>query len=406
MADIFLITHYEPIPVGHGGHHRSYQLLFDLEQFVGSENVKTIVTPLYSHQLNQLTKRLLWRSITGMVRVSQRVMGLFWYLLYLGDIHRALTRIRPMEKFGYRLKFFSELSGYQESVRRVKKPFICIIDHPYFECFIDINEKYGIPTILCAHNLESVDAFISDRWLYVDAMKACVLFADEYKCLARCDHRIMISAVDKSVVDGLGLSSEYYSYIPVGKILERQQSIRLQRQARSQEPGLLLLLGSYYHLTTAEGMVWLLEGLGRLINPNFPLRLVVAGNGTQHLKEKISSMDWIEIKGWIAQEELDELFVRVQGVLIPQRLGFGVVTRLSELACAGIPMVVSEHPTRAFENPPGLSVAGESIEDWIVAIERLARGKITGASAAEYAEWVSRQPNGLIPTLKKYIETK
>jgi glycosyltransferase involved in cell wall biosynthesis len=405
MANIVLVTHFEPLPIGHGGNHRSYQMLYDLENLTGSDNVTKIITPLHSDQLLQPKKRLLWKSITALTRISQRLTGLFWYFLYIGNIYQVLTRIRPLEKLGYHLKFASELSKYEESIRRGEKPIVCIIDHPFFECFIDINEKYGIPTILCGHNLESFDGFIYDRWSYKDSMYASIVFADEYKCLSRCGHRLMISVVEKNILDGLGLGSEYYPYVPVGRIFERQQSIRLQRQAQSQEPGLLLLLGSYYHLSTAEGMTWLLEGLARLEKPNFPLRLVVAGNGTWHLKEKTFLPPWIEIKGWIKQEELDELLIQAQGVLIPQRLGFGVVTKLSELACAGIPVVVSEHPTRAFEKPPGLFIAGESVEEWIAAIEDLASGKMNGASATDYNGWASRQTNGLISIMQKYIET-
>jgi glycosyltransferase involved in cell wall biosynthesis len=405
MVDIFLITRFAPRSIGHGGNHRSYQLLYDLENLVGSENVKKVVIPIFSDLLEQPIKILLWKSITVLTRISQRLMGLFWYFLYLGNIYQVLTRIRPIEKIGYRLKFSDELSKYEESIRQGEKPAVCIIDHPFFECFIDVNEKYDIPTIYCGHNLESFDGYIFDRWSYKAGMFASILFADEYKSLSRCDQRLMISAVEKSILDGLGIGSEYYAYIPVGEILERQQSIRVLRQAQSQEPGLLLLLGSYYHLTTAEGMIWLLEGLSKLNKPNIPLHLVVAGNGTWQLNEKMDLPPWIEIKGWIEQEELDELLVQTQGVLAPQRLGFGAVTRLSELSCAGIPVVVSEHPTRAFEPPPGLFVASEGLEDWMAAIKNLASGKMQGATKTDYTEWVSRQTKGLISVVKKYIET-
>jgi hypothetical protein len=76
---------------------------------------------------------------------------------------------------------------------------------------------------------------------------------------------------------------------------------------------------------------------------------------------------------------------------------------LSELACSGIPVIVSKHPTRAFEKPPGLFVTGESAEEWIVAIEHLVNGKLKGASATDYADWASRQTNGLAFIVKKYI---
>jgi glycosyltransferase involved in cell wall biosynthesis len=363
MAKIILVTHFEPLPVGHGGNHRSYQMLYDIEKLISPENVTVILSPLYSDQQIQGNKRILWKTITFLVRILQRIAGLFWFLIYFGNIYRSIARVRFFEKLGYRIKLAPELSNYENNIQYGEKPSVCIIDHPLFECFIDINNKYGIPTILCSHNLESLDGFIYDRWSYLESLYASILFADEYQCFSRCDHRLMISEIEKSILDGLGLGSEYYPYIPVGTILERHQSIRLQRQIQSQEPGLILLLGSYYHLTTAEGMKWLLDSFSRLEKPNFPIRLVVAGNGTGLLKDKTDLPPWIEIKGWVKQEELDDLIIHAQGVLIPQRLGFGAVTRLSELACSGIPVIVSKHPTRAFEKPPGLFVTGESAED-------------------------------------------
>ena len=405
MANIVLVTHFEPLSIGHGGNHRSYQMLYDLENLMGSDNVTKIITPLHSNQLLLPNKQLLWKGITALIKITQRITGLFWYSLYLGDIYKALIRIRPLEKLGYRIKFSSELLKYEKSLREGEKPVVCIIDHPSFECFIDINKKYGIPTILCGHNLKSFDYFIHNRWTYEDVMHASVVFADEYKCLSRCDHLMMISVLEKNFLAGVGLNSGYYPYIPVGKIFERQQSIRAKRQFQSQEPGLLLLLGSYYHPSTAEGMSWLLKGLTRLEKPNYPLHLVVAGNGTWLLRDKDFLPSWVEIKGWITQEELDELLIQTQGVLIPQRLGFGVVTKLSELACAGIPTVVSEHPTRAIEKPPGLFIAGDSIEDWGILIKELACGKINGASATDYSGWAIRQTNALTCVMQKFIKS-
>jgi len=403
MTKVVLVTHFDPLPIGHGGNHRSYQMLYDLENLPGSLQVIKIITPIYANLILNKKQRVLWKIITALIRTAQRIFGFFLYFFYCGNIPRVLTQIRPLEKQGYRLKFASKLEEYKESILRGEKPVACIIDHPSFECFIDINKKYGIPTILCGHNLESFDGFIYDRWSYEEGMSASIRFSDEYKFLSRCDHRLMISVIEKNILDGLGLYTGYYPYFPVGKISERLQALREKRHANPQEPGLLLLLGSYYHLSTAEGMTWLTRELTRLGNPKFPLHLIVAGNGTSLLKDKFHLPDWIEVKGWIEQDVLDDLFVRTQGVLIPQRLGFGAVTRLSELACAGIPMVVSEFSTRAFERPPGTYIAGDRIEDWIPNIECLAAGKLTGATSSDYSVWESKLTNGLTSIIKEYL---
>ena len=95
-----------------------------------------------------------------------------------------------MKKIGYRLST-SQITEYKKYVHDRKRNVICIIDHPYFDCFIDINKKFRILTIYCGQNLESFDSFIYDRWSYKNAMSSSIEFADEYNCLSRCDHRLM-----------------------------------------------------------------------------------------------------------------------------------------------------------------------------------------------------------------------
>ena len=85
---------------------------------------------------------------------------------------------------------------------------------------------------------------------------------------------------------------------------------------------------------------------------------------------------------------------------------FSVVTGLSELACAGIPVIVSDHPTHAFEKPPGLIIAGDDINEWVSAMEELIEGDLKGASELEYSDWSLRQPNGLLSILQDNINPK
>ena len=78
---------------------------------------------------------------------------------------------------------------------------------------------------------------------------------------------------------------------------------------------------------------------------------------------------------------------------MPQRVGFGALTRLSELSCAGIPCIVSRHPTYAVDLPPGVEVVTDEWDTWYQAMERLVkddRRVITG-----YRIWEGAQPRVL-----------
>lgn len=78
---------------------------------------------------------------------------------------------------------------------------------------------------------------------------------------------------------------------------------------------------------------------------------------------------------------------------MPQRIGFGALTRFSELSCAGIPSIVSRHPTYAVDLPPGVEVVTDEWDAWYRAIERHVkddRRVITG-----YRVWERTQPKAL-----------
>ena len=45
-------------------------------------------------------------------------------------------------------------------------------------------------------------------------------------------------------------------------------------------------------------------------------------------------------------------------IIVPQFSGFGSVTRLTELSCAGVPSLTPAHPTWAIDVPPGVHVTG------------------------------------------------
>jgi hypothetical protein len=74
MAKIILVTHFEPLPVGHGGNHRSYQMLYDIEKLISPENVTVILSPLYSdhHFLSKNITKNCWFIL---------VSNLFWKYL-------------------------------------------------------------------------------------------------------------------------------------------------------------------------------------------------------------------------------------------------------------------------------------------------------------------------------------
>src|SRR5690349_19999820 len=84
------------------------------------------------------------------------------------------------------------------------------------------------------------------------------------------------------------------------------------------------------------------------------IRVVAVGLGTDKLLSPGQTPPGLELRGWLAQSELDVLLARAAAGVIPQRLGFVALTRLPELACAGVPVIRFSHPTYALNPTPGL----------------------------------------------------
>ena len=88
--------------------------------------------------------------------------------------------------------------------------------------------------------------------------------------------------------------------------------------------------------TTAKGVGWFLHNIKQTGLPT-GCRIIVGGRGTERYSELFKDIPGLEFRGWISNEELTDLLSRVKAFLAPQLSGFGALTKISELTCAGSP---------------------------------------------------------------------
>jgi hypothetical protein len=84
-------------------------------------------------------------------------------------------------------------------------------------------------------------------------------------------------------------------------------------------------------------------------------------------------------------------------------MGFGALTRLSELACAGVPVLAFPHAAYAIDPPPGVQVLGD--DSWTALADGI-RGCMDCAAVLApnaYAAWEQRQTQPLGPTLRRFV---
>jgi hypothetical protein len=291
------------------------------------------------------------------------------------------------------------VAGYESFLRRLDSPAVCLIEHPGFAPLVSISERYGAPVVGCFHNIEAFDLYVEERRARGALKATLVNFAEEMRLFARCQERLFISRVETGLVGGLGLNATYYPYRPVGEIRDRLWRIRQARAATFPEPGLFLMLGSAGHATTRRSFSWLLSQARRDGVPA-GARLIVAGGRTESLLPAGESIAGVTVRGRLDQAELDTLLARVAAVILPQQLGFGALTRLPELSCAGIPALVSAHAANALELPPGVLPVDDEWAAWQAALGQ-AMACLPGSSQADYLAWEARQAQPLAAAIKR-----
>ena len=413
----FYVSQFKPSPVGHGGNHRAYQVVHDLEQIMGPGELYVLsygdilrkypppVRPVKQSSWFRKSARKftpLRRAVISLrsARAKAQEWRKRWDSTNRGEFSDLLVGEESILQH-YSSQLF--VNHYSKLVRESKTPHICIIEHISFTNLLPLNKKLGIPTLICPQNLEVFDASAPinldspavDYGLAVD-------FANELAALAFCEERLFISQVETAVFNGLGIPSKYYPYIPVGEIQKRSLDVRKLRIRDQIDRNTFLMLGSGEHSTTWHAFTWFIkEAHEKGLPPG--IKVIVAGSRTNELLEPGVDVTGLEVKGWLPQDELDSLLHRVRAVLIPQLTGFGALTRLPELSLAGIPMIVSEHPTRALDPPPGIITVPDEWSAWYAAMEQMMAQPLE-IDLAEYLDWEEKQVNPLRSTISSLMD--
>ncbi len=397
MPKIIYVSCFNALPTGHGGNHRTYQILWELKQCFGDTQVHFFnSTPAFEFfQKYQFVNRMV-------DRIKENSDLLFKIMLASSRHSRIVNRLKnklldPKHHFGY-----IPPDNYDKLINEIGTPQICVVDHPSHALIIRSNLQRNIPVVICPHNIESFEIRslnINNAWnQYTIANN----LSKELQILSDCRDRLCISKVEAGMLGGLGIPSKYYAYYPVGVIRERLERIRERRAKELKEKGLFLLVGTAAHVTTKKAIEWFMNSAREKGLPP-DVHVIVVGMGTEALKEEIGKVAGFEVAGWVEEEKLEELLVRATGVLAPQRTGFGALTRISEMACAGISLAVSRHASYAVDMPPGVRSVEDDWEAWWQAMEEMVCC-VNQGTLDEYQNWYDHQQSVLPSTLSQFVQ--
>ena len=386
---ILFITRSGAAAVGGGGPHRAYQIEHDLKKMdIGP--IETLSLPEWRlRQPLRLRRWWHWKRKLGFDAIRQRFS--------LENPYRAVAKTQ------FSIRHFAPQAFFQAYTTRLKngfRPKVVVIDDSRLANIITINRRYHIPTILCSHNIESLDTAHYGSTKLGSSSALAHDFANELRVFSQADACLFISKVETGLVGGLGLPSHFYPYRPVGEVRRHLRHVAQMRQNHPPAERLFLMLGSAQHETTGAGMRWFIEQARRGGLPE-NVQIVVGGTKTEQLSNL--GLPNVSCRGWLSVEELTQLLMKARAVLIPQQSGFGALTRLPELACANIPAIVSRHPTHALDLTPNLFIADPSWDSWQQQIAYLAETQPQILSG-NYVDWEARQAKPLASIVQQFVE--
>ena len=398
MSRIIYLSRYPISPEGDGGYHRTYQLYYELCQAFGKAQVD--VLPLDSSVLSGNSDSQKTPTSGYLQEVRDRAKLL---------IEMVKRQASPFYVFQYLSKDAFPTLGSNHVVPRLYKeylsgygtPDVCLVEDPSFGDVLSINQEMGIRTIFCFQNIEAGDRNIG-RIHNPDRLSIFLLnLSNELRLIQESSASLTISKSEASFLGGLGLMVSYHPYLPVGEIYEYYCRIRRNRRRSVIDPNLFLLIGTSNHQPTGDGMKWF---LGQAERNGLPenARILVCGKGTESFQHFENNVSGVTVKGWISQAELEEILSRVNAVLIPQMTGFGALTKVSEFACAGIPILVSAHPSYAIDLPLRVTVVQNEWCAWKEEMQVLMVSPFFEDDST-FDTWATKQPKTLVSVVNRLL---
>lgn len=398
MQKIIFIHRQNPSSTGNGAQHRNYQILQDLLQAASEANIDILkLTPDIRYNRSDLYKPT--KAGAYLYEIKDRLNLSKKVFQFSANPHRTLGYLA--EEAAKKASFGSVPVEEYEALLNQCHEAICVLDHPGQHQIVSLNRNRNIPTVYCPQNLETLDRNISFLDVPMEKQKIIGELFCELEVLSGCQERLPISKLETSLLDGLGLKSEYYPYRPVGELYNRLVEIRQQRSRITLTRGLFLMAGSAHHQSTGKSFKWFIDQANLNGLPD-GIKVVIVGRDTDKLIQGIH-VPGLEALGWVDQQEFDQLMLQVQAALIPQQTGFGAVTRLPEYSCAGIPTIVSEYPTNAIDIPPGIICVKDVWSEWIYGMKSVNKLDIRPDSLEEYLAWDGLQKKTLQQTIDKYL---
>ncbi|HZQ48272.1 MAG TPA: hypothetical protein VFC07_14745, partial [Verrucomicrobiae bacterium] len=208
--------------------------------------------------------------------------------------------------------------------------------------------RFGYSVVALPHNLQTlVPALAPARREMITRY-----FEEELRALRAVDAIFTISREEQWLLLLHELAPLYLPYFPVEKLAGDLLKLRSRRQGAGANR--LLILGTAWNVPTHLGMMELIEML-RDLPGGAAMPVDIAGFGTEQLQGRLDGTAW-RLHGGVDDAKLAELMQNARAVLVHQRSGAGVLTRIPEMLLAGLPVIANGIAARSHARLDGLYV--------------------------------------------------
>ena len=208
----------------------------------------------------------------------------------------------------------------------------------------------GVGLIGLPHNFETLQQ-TPPRDFYSGEPAAPAL-SREVTFTALADVVFCLSREEQWLLTNFGARTDYLPYHPPEADLPLLRRIRATRQTNPPPTGELAVITSGHNPRNREGLLVLCDWL-RQLAPSDALHLHIAGQGLEPCRERLSTPH-TTFHGEVDVAQWERLMQRCHAIVVHQVAGAGVLTRITEALCAGVPILANPHAARSAYSRPGV----------------------------------------------------
>lgn len=126
----------------------------------------------------------------------------------------------------------------------------------------------------------------------------------------------------------------------------------------------LMFVGGFAHHPNKDAVMWFVEEIWPLIRRQTDIPFYIVGSKAPEEILALNGRDGIIVKGFVTDEELEELYGSCQAVVVPLRFGAGVKGKVIEALYYGLPTVTTSIGAEGIEGAEQALSVADTAEDF------------------------------------------